>query len=229
MDDRTFDEETAREWISIVEGANPSLRAGDIYPRLRSWISRFEPIAVLEIGCGQGVCSEQIDLRRCKYTGIDPSAFLLDRARELYASEGRQFVLGSVYAIPFAAGTFHAVFSVAVWHLLSDLRRGAAELARVLKTGGQFLILTANPNAYSLWTTPYAEKRENGVRFEGISWRDRSPVSKDVLYLHSLDAILASLESAGLTVERTETFRRSENSEGLDFFLSVQGKRATSE
>jgi len=224
VDDQTFDKQTAEEWISAIESAQPGLRAHDIYPRLRSWINHINPSDILEIGCGQGVCSDHIDLKARSYTGLEPSPFLLDRAKALYESNSRSFVAGEVFKIPFNAASFDAVFSVAVWHLLSDLNCAAAELARVLRKGGQFLIITANPNAYPLWTDQYAEKTLEGVRFEGIPCFNGTPISKDVLYLHSLDEILSSLLNAGLKVSKTETFRKTEKSKNQDFFLSLQGQ-----
>lgn len=224
MDDQTFDKKTAEEWISTIESAQPGLRAADIYPRLNAWADQSNPSDLLEIGCGQGICSDHIDLRNRNYVGLEPSPFLVDRARTLYSSDSRSFVTGDLYKLPFSAESFDGVFSVAVWHLLSDLDRAATELARVLRKDAQFLIITANPNAYSLWTDQYTEKRLDGVRFEGVPCFNGIQMSKDVLYLHSLDDILNSLLNAGLQVTKTETFRRTEKSKAQDFFLSIQGQ-----
>ena len=84
MDDRTFDQKTAQEWIKAIEGGKPSLRDDDIYPRLRTWIDQVAASEILKIGCGQGICSDQIDLNGRNYTGLEPSQFLVDRAKQLY-------------------------------------------------------------------------------------------------------------------------------------------------
>jgi hypothetical protein len=58
---------------------------------------------------------------RRKYTGIDLSPILIDRAEQLYSFENRSFLVGSIYDLPFSNGSFDAAFSVNLWHLLADL------------------------------------------------------------------------------------------------------------
>src|SRR5688500_17981563 len=115
MDDRKFSGADAEDWIKVIEGHPSSPRDHDIYPMLRDWIQRIAPGEVLEIGCGQGVCSEKIDSREWRYTGLDPNEFLLNRAKELYGAGNRKFVLANAYDIPFEAEIFDAAFSIAVW------------------------------------------------------------------------------------------------------------------
>ena len=209
MDDRTFDEKSAREWVAVIEAAQTSPRDQDIYPQLNAWIARTQPATLLEIGAGQGICSDKIDLANRQYTGVEPSPFLRERANERYARDDRRFVDGSAYALPFEAATFDAAFSVAVWHLLADLETAARELRRVLR--GSFLIITANPGRYDAWTTRYLETRLDGRRLEG-----RSAGSVNVLYLHTLEEIIGSLDAAGLRVRTTNTFRD-------DAFIAIEG------
>lgn len=209
MDDRVFDQSSAVEWISGIESERAKVRDSYLYPRLRAWIDRVSPLEVLDIGAGQGVCSDKMDLAGRKYTGVEPSPFLLNRARELYSAPHRMFVEGSAYALPFAGSTFDAAFSVAVWHLLADLKRAAMELARVLRTNGHFLIVTANPGNYSAWMTPYTETKLDGRRLEGKVIQEGEVISQDVLYLHTLDEIVTPLRNAGLRVDKSETFRES--------------------
>jgi SAM-dependent methyltransferase len=216
----------ALEWIRTAEGDGARIRDNDIYPLLRRWIDASSPREILEIGAGQGICSDKIDLNGRRYTGLEPSSLLVERAQELYRDENRRFLLGSAYSLPFPDGAFDAVFSVSVWHLLSDLHQAAGEMSRVLKAEGRFLIITANPSAYSLWKELYATTRTEGSRLDGtVQLADRSVVH-EVLYLHTLEEILSSLRDAGLDVEETETFRPSERAGGQHSFISIRGKRA---
>src|SRR4051812_7343784 len=122
-----------REWIEMVEGERGRVRAGDIYPRVRDWLGRAAPRDILDIGCGQGILCTQIDVAGHRYTGVDPSAEMIDRACENYAAAHRRFLHGDAYALPVPGAAFDAVFSIAVWHLLEDLDRAARELRRVLR------------------------------------------------------------------------------------------------
>lgn len=229
MDDKTFDDQkTALEWISSVESEKGRIRDGDIYPRLKNWVNHASPKEILEIGAGQGICSDKIDLDGRNYTGLEPSPLLVDRANELYHHENRRFLLGNAYTLPFSDGVFDAAFSVAVWHLLSDIQKAAIELSRVLKTNGHFLIITANPNAYSLWTDLYTDSKFDGRRFDGKVRHDDNSVSHDVLYLHTFDEIVSSLQAASLKIQATETFRTSEKSKGQQYFISIRGQKLLS-
>ena len=84
MDDRTFDKQTADDWIKAVETTERSFRDDHIYPKINDLIHQSLPKRILDIGCGQGVCSDKIDLKHSEYTGVEPSTFLLDRAKQLY-------------------------------------------------------------------------------------------------------------------------------------------------
>ncbi len=225
MDDRTFDESTARRWIGMIECGNTGVRDQDVYPRLRAWLERTAPARLLEIGCGQGACSNNITLTNRHYTGVDPSPVLVERAKELYQSESRQFLPGNAYGLPFPDSQFEAAFSVMVWHLLSDANRAARELSRVLKPAGQFLIITANPEAYPQWAALYINTRIEGRRFEGDMQLDGRTVDHDVLYFHTLEAIVDSLRMAQLEVMAIEPFRKPKDGQGRELLVSIEGRR----
>lgn len=218
MDDRTFDDpKVAQEWIDLAEGERAQVREWDIFPRLKSWVDQTLSREILEIGSGQGICSSQIQVG---YTGLEPSPLLLERAKERYASKSKKFVLGNVYQMPFADAGFDAAFAISVWHLLGDLQKAAQEMSRVLRAEGHFFLITANPGAYSRWTESYTDSKWEGRRFEG-----KSGDSRDVLYLHTLEELTASLESADLTVQTMETFRSSGTSPDRPLYLSIQGQK----
>lgn len=228
MDDKTFDLKTAADWIEIVESEIGRVRNTDIYPLLNTWVNSVAPYEILEIGAGQGICSENIDLNGRNYIGVDPSPFLIERANELYCHPNRRFLRGTVYDLPFSASAFDAAFSIAVWHLLERLQTATSELSRVLKDNGHFLIITANPGAYFAWTELYRNTKLDGRRFEGTAQHPDGLVSRDVLYLHSLDEIAHAFETAHCTVEGIETFRALDGSAGEGKFVLVKGHKRPS-
>lgn len=221
MDDQKFDQKTAQEWIEVIE-AGSGLRDQDIYPRLNSWIEEYKPENILDIGAGQGICSTKIS-SEIRYTGIEPSSYLIERAIQKYSHPSRTFVKGSVYEMPFQSEVFDAAFSIAVWHLLSDIALAANELNRVLNSGGRFMVITANPDGYDAWRRLYSQAAENGIRFEGSMTLPDGTQTKDVLYLHSGESLLKSFELAELKVLKTETFRTHQ---GIDMFIAIQGIKA---
>jgi 2-polyprenyl-3-methyl-5-hydroxy-6-metoxy-1,4-benzoquinol methylase len=92
MDDQIFDKKSALDWIRTIESDAARVRESDIYPKIKNWIKEFSLTEILDIGCGQGVCSEKLSLSSCKYIGIDPSPFLIERAINLYSASERTFL-----------------------------------------------------------------------------------------------------------------------------------------
>lgn len=225
MDDRNFDHKTASQWINIIEKGVSSPRDKDIYPFLRDWAVHNIPSNILEIGCGQGACAKAVAIEGVKYFGLEPSEVLLKRAQELFADENKIFTDGNAYALPFKDHFFEAAFSVAVVHLLSDLKKSFLEMSRVLKTGGKFLIITANPAAYELWKKNYVDVKLEGKRFEGNLILEDASKLGDVLYLHSLEEILSALNESGLMVDRLESFRGPQDKPSEQLYVLIGGGR----
>ena len=225
MDDRTFDKQTAQDWISAVEKNGKSFRDDFVYPDLNNLIHLNLPKTIIDIGCGQGICSEKIDLQNCIYTGVEPSPFLLDRAKELYSREDRNFLLGNAYGLPVSDGSFDAAFSILVWHLLSDLQKAASELSRVLADKGSFLIVTANPEAYAAWKAFYPDAKLSGKKLEG-TMKLGTAYSRDVLYLHTFDEIKKSFEDVGLKIESTQTFLPAKESNQVKLLITIRGRKS---
>jgi SAM-dependent methyltransferase len=119
---------------------------------------------VLDLACGHGRHALPLARRAGAVTGLDRSGDYLRRAAGDAASRVRvgerapAFVRGDVRALPFAAGTFDAVFS---WYAslfpFDDPTNEAclAEAARVVRPGGRLLVEHANPLA--LAAEPVAE------------------------------------------------------------------------
>jgi ubiquinone/menaquinone biosynthesis C-methylase UbiE len=226
MDDRRFDADTALDWIKRIESEGAKIREHDIYPRLKHWVKSTRPGQVLEIGCGQGICSTQIDLSQRTYTGVDASQVLIDRAVQKYPNLSASFLVGNAYELPFSDGTFDCAFSIAVWHLLHDTQRAACELSRVLSDQGRFLIITANPSTYDLWTGMYTNPVLDGIKLIGTyEGAEGTSLQTDTLYLHSLDQIKDALGGAGLVIEEIETFRPIAKSESRHQYISIKGYR----
>ena len=191
------DKKVAKQWITWIESLSGTgdSREREIYPWLSGWISAHRPEKILEVGSGQGVCSEKVTLGTAEYVGVEPSASLRARAHELYPD--KKFVAGSAEVLPFNKETFDAVMSVFVWLHIENLSAAAQELARVLKPGGKFAIVTANPDQYSLWKTWFSDFVIEGKRMRG---NIRKRIDNHEMYLHNLKELRDSLEEAGLAI-----------------------------
>jgi len=90
----------------------------------------------LELGCGTGVFLERAASTGARIVAIDLSQPLLQQARSRMARSPRvRLVCGNAEAMPYADGTFDAVYGSSVVHHL-DLDRALREVFRVLRPGG---------------------------------------------------------------------------------------------
>jgi ubiquinone/menaquinone biosynthesis C-methylase UbiE len=223
MSESPNDQKIAADWIKIIEShSSQAIRQKDIYLRLAQWIKAKSASRVLEIGCGQGICSDYTNMGGGSYTGLDPSRLLIERAKELYKDINRQFIIGTAENLPFDDSHFHAIFSVAVWHLLPDLKKASKELARVLKTEGNFLIISANPDAYTQWTKNYEKPSIEGSKFEGKMKLSDGSMATETLFLHSREEILGALKDEELKVHCVNTFR---DSGPHPLFIQIEGQK----
>jgi ubiquinone/menaquinone biosynthesis C-methylase UbiE len=94
---------------------------------------------VLEIGVGVG--NNWVYLPPgIEYTGIDPDAYMLERARRRAAEQHLELDLQQldVQSLPFPDDTFDTVFATLVFCSVHDASQGLREVYRVLKPDGEF-------------------------------------------------------------------------------------------
>ncbi len=94
----------------------------------------------LEVGCGSARLSALLARDGHQLTCMDYTMEALDAAQRNFAAArlpGR-FVQGDAFALPFAAGSFDAVFSTGLLEHFADPLPVVAEMTRVLRPGGIF-------------------------------------------------------------------------------------------
>ncbi len=104
--------------------------------------------AVLEIGCGRGDFSIWLarNHRAARITGVEFSPKAMDTARSRVNEElaNLAFVIGDAESLPFASASFDLVISCECLEHVLLPGRMAAEIARVLKPEGKFIVTTEN-------------------------------------------------------------------------------------
>jgi SAM-dependent methyltransferase len=108
---------------------------------------------VLEIGLGQGADSESLIRRGARWSGVDLTAESVERVRTRLTLRGLLFddlVQGSVLELPFADNSFDMVFSHGVLHHVPEIQRAEKEIHRVLRPGGELVIML-----YARWSLNY--------------------------------------------------------------------------
>jgi SAM-dependent methyltransferase len=95
----------------------------------------------LDVGCGTGNYAAALtDATACRISGIEPSARMLERARD--AAPWQSLVQGSAENFPFPAASFDVVMSTDVIHHVHDRPSYFREAARVLRAGGKIVTVT---------------------------------------------------------------------------------------
>jgi len=103
---------------------------------------------ILEIGCGGGQCSIAFARQGAIVIGIDQSVMQLQYARGLAEEEGVrvEFLEGDITTLPqIKSGSEDAVFSACALGYVEDIATCFAEVARVLKPSGVFVLSVGHP------------------------------------------------------------------------------------
>lgn len=100
------------------------------------------PASVLEIGCGKGAMLNYLRQAGHAVVGIDVDADALAFCREKYPAIPVFEASGD--KLPFEDGSFDTVMSFDAFEHIRDSDRHLAEVRRVLKPGGRYLLQTPN-------------------------------------------------------------------------------------
>lgn len=121
--------------------------------------------------------------------GIDISPATVRQARAEFGGRRAQFTLADVRAVPFATGSFDAIYSMGTVEHFAETQAAVTELARVLKPGGKLIL--GVPNKFDPFLRPV---------FVGALHRvDAYGYGSEKCYSRS--DVKAMLEQAGLDVE----------------------------
>lgn len=99
---------------------------------------------LLEIGLGQGADSEQLIQRGAIWSGLDLTPESVSRVKTRLSIRNipyQSVKQGSVLSIPYESKSFDTVFSHGVLHHVPDIQAAQAEIHRVLKPGGELIVM----------------------------------------------------------------------------------------
>jgi SAM-dependent methyltransferase len=183
--------------------------------RFLAWLAAPSQADWLDVGCGTGAFSELILQRGGprSLTGIDPSPEQITYVQRRL--RGHRFQVGDAAAIPLDRDTVDVVASALVLHFIPDRAAAFAEMARVLRSGGQVAGYTWKRTATEDFAA-YAPILRAAERLGSESLH--SPVIPE----GTLDGMCASLRAAGFVdVEATEIVA-TRTFETFDDYWTVQ-------
>ena len=202
FDDGAFYERMMGVWSRL---------AGEVF---LDWLAPAAGLHWIDVGCGNGAFTELV-AERCRPAGvdaIDPSEGQLAFARTRPAARVATFKQGDAMALPYPPASFDIATMALVIFFVPDPAKGVAEMARVLRPGGQ--------------AAAYAWDMFGG----GFPW---TPVQQEIIalghkvvYPPSADAsrveVMHNLwEKAGFVGVETRAISVRRTFESVDEFLSI--------
>jgi ubiquinone/menaquinone biosynthesis C-methylase UbiE len=135
---------------------------------------------VLDNGCGNGFILETCapSYPDSQFFGIDISKGMLGKAKR----HGASLVHGDSCRLPFADGTFDTILARALLHHLPAPEKGVAEMIRVLKPGGELVVLDTNKTIISSLPRALANR---GEHFDEAHKNFRASELCDILREHA--------------------------------------------
>lgn len=143
-------EATADDWREIYDRE-------DVYARIYQfrrhavlqWVDSLALPAgtgVLEVGCGPGLTAVELARRGHLITAVDIAPAMIALTRKLAADKGVSVkgLVGDIFDLPFADGTFPLALSMGVLEWLPGFEAAIAQLARALAPGGYLIVTTDN-------------------------------------------------------------------------------------
>lgn len=150
--------------------ANPCGGRWENYREFMTWIQRTEPYAfsvlnsyewrgktVLEVGCGQGTTVNYLPSLGANVFGMDLSfnSIMGTRVGAIELGSGSKLWLlqADAEAIPLASASYDIVISFGVLHHTPDTAGAIREIHRLLKPGGQAIVMVYKSGNPKWWMT----------------------------------------------------------------------------
>ena len=128
-------------WIEgFTEGADPEY-VEQILPLAAAELDGADRI--LDLGCGDGQISRLLAAAGARVVGVDPTWNQISVAHE--RGGGAVFARSEAAELPFPDTSFDAVVACLVFEHIDDVDGAIAEVARVLRPGGQFSFFLNQP------------------------------------------------------------------------------------
>lgn len=208
MTEPTVKEHVRRHWEGRAATFDETASHGLLNDEQRgAWTARIAawagagPIDALDVGCGTGFFALQLAGLGHRVVGVDVAEAMLSRAREKALAAGLtvDFRLADTERLPLDDDSFDLVIERHVIWTLPDPPRALAEWARVLRPGGQLVLVegdwrsTGNPDyapirdSLPLYGGRPAGELESLIRANGFARTEVEPLMSAALWVEAPD------------------------------------------
>ena len=203
------------EWYGEYLGKEDTYQSQVILPNLVRLLAIKKGEKVLDLACGQGFFTREMVRFGADIVGADISPELVAEARK--NAPGAIFHVAPASELSFAhKGELDAVVCVLALQNMEDISAVFAEVRRVLKPGGRFLMVLNHPAFRVLRRSSWGWDEEHKIQYRRIDGYlsaakisvDMAPGLKNnektISYHRSLQDFFKALAKSGLAVTRLE-------------------------
>lgn len=139
-------DQIAEEWVTHADSND--YRNVFLIPNTFALLGEVAGKKILDLGCGEGGYSRRLARKRADVTGVDGSARLIDIAKRRAEKENLSIIhevrnANSLYG--FGEEGFDIVLAAMSLMDVEDYKGAVAEIYRVLRKGGEFLMSITHP------------------------------------------------------------------------------------
>jgi len=178
------------------------------------WVKFPNSLDFLDIGCGNGAFSVQIDelCRPSSISGIDPSPDQIEFARSRKINVSSSFKVGDAMDLPYENEKFDVSLMALVIFFVPDPKKGVTEMARVTKSGGILGAYAWDVISGGLPMEPMHKiMREMGIKYP-------LPPSKEASQISEMKKLW---ESIGMTDVETSTFHVERSFQNFEEYWAI--------
>jgi ubiquinone/menaquinone biosynthesis C-methylase UbiE len=132
----------------IPEGHHQTLTYGEHLSRYLTTLEVVKGKVVLDIASGAGYGTHMIAKQAKKVYGIDYSAEAIAYAKQHYGAKNIEYKVGDAHEIPLPDDSVDVVVSLETIEHLQKPAKFVAEVKRILRSGGQFIVSTPNDDEF---------------------------------------------------------------------------------
>ena len=146
MKENKYDDPAFFEKYAQMDRSRLGLKGAGEWRTLEKLLPDFAGRDVLDLGCGYGWhCAYAAEHGAKSVLGVDISEKMLKAAREKHTAPVIEYRHAAMEDVDFADGAFDVILSSLAFHYVADFEALARNIARWLRTGGDFVFSCEHP------------------------------------------------------------------------------------
>jgi 2-polyprenyl-3-methyl-5-hydroxy-6-metoxy-1,4-benzoquinol methylase len=222
VDPKAQNDAIAASWVANADAWTNAVRERRIPSReagtdraIVDAVLRRPPGRVLDVGCGEGWLARALAPKGYAVVGVDASAPLIDRARELGGGEFHVLTYESLTGEPRLAGGPYDIIVLNFALLSEGIAPLLTALAARLAESGVVLIQTVHP-----WSAAGDQPYADGWRLEAFDAFAAPFPATMPWYFRTLESWFAEIAAAGLRIAHLAEPRHAETTRPLSLVLT---------